>query len=109
MRTMVDLLSLELAKARLRVKRAELALKRAKELLDEDCGVGINIALCSRIRFAQRRVIEARARLMKIANGAAPQSDPGEAGEKRPSLRHHGNSPMTSAAMKIRPAAARQW
>lgn len=63
---MVEFLSLELAKARLRVKRAELALKRAKEMLDEDCGVGINIALCSRIRFAQRRVIDAKERLTKI-------------------------------------------
>ncbi|WP_342210981.1 hypothetical protein [Mesorhizobium delmotii] len=56
----------ELAKARLRINRAELVLERAEEMLDEDCGVGINIALCSRIRSAQRRVVEARARLTKI-------------------------------------------
>ncbi|SDA92376.1 hypothetical protein SAMN02927914_04707 [Mesorhizobium qingshengii] len=61
-----DILTLELAKARQRVSRAELALERATEMLDEGCGVGINLALCSRIRFAQRRVIEARERLTKI-------------------------------------------
>ena len=64
--TMADLLNLELAKARQRVQRAEHGLKRAKEMLDEDRGVGINIALVSRIRSAQRRVVEARARLSRI-------------------------------------------
>ena len=63
---MADLMILELAKARQRVKRAEVTLRRAKEMLDEDCGLGINIALCGRIRAAQRRVIEARERLTKI-------------------------------------------
>ncbi|WP_244620014.1 hypothetical protein [Mesorhizobium sp. NFR06] len=63
----MDVLNLELAKARQRVKRAETALNRAKEMLDEDCGVGINLALCGRIRSEQRRVAEARKRLMKIA------------------------------------------
>lgn len=62
----MDMLELELASARQRVKRAELSLKRAKEMLDEDCGVGINLALCDRIRSEQRRVVEARRRLMKI-------------------------------------------
>lgn len=57
---------MELARARQRLNRAELALERANEMLDEDCGVGINIALCSRIRSAQRRVVEARSRLTKI-------------------------------------------
>jgi hypothetical protein len=46
--------------------RAERSLERANEMLDDDCGVGINIALCSRIRAAQQRVIEARSRLTKI-------------------------------------------
>lgn len=36
---MVDLLNIELAKARQRVKRAELSLQRANEMLDKDCGV----------------------------------------------------------------------
>ncbi len=64
--TAADLLIFELAKARLRINRAELVLERAEGMLDEDCGVGINIALCSRIRSARRRVIEARSRLTKI-------------------------------------------
>ncbi|MER8804171.1 hypothetical protein NKJ81_22995 [Mesorhizobium sp. M0018] len=63
---MVDLLNIELPKARQRVKRAELSLQRATEMLDKDCGVGINIALCDRIRSAQRRLAEARERLVKI-------------------------------------------
>ncbi|RUV69309.1 MAG: hypothetical protein E5V25_04740 [Mesorhizobium sp.] len=62
----MEFLDLELARARQRLSRAELSLRRANEMLDEDCGVGINIALCSRIRAAQRRVAEARSRLMKI-------------------------------------------
>ena len=33
---MADLMILELAKARQRVKRAEVTLRRAKEMLDED-------------------------------------------------------------------------
>ncbi|ODA94889.1 hypothetical protein BFX40_19775 [Mesorhizobium sp. SEMIA 3007] len=63
---MVELFNMELDKARQRVNRAELALERAEEMLDEDCGVGINIALCSRIRTAQRQLVEARERLTKI-------------------------------------------
>jgi len=63
---MVELFNMELAKARQRINRAELALERAEEMLDEDCGVGINIALCSRIRTAHRQLIEARERLTKI-------------------------------------------
>ena len=60
------LLTLELATARQRVKRAEKSLKRANELLDEDGGVALNLALCGRIRSAQRRVPDARERLVKI-------------------------------------------
>ena len=41
-------INLGLAKARQRVQRAELVLQHAKEMLDEDCGVGVNIALVSR-------------------------------------------------------------
>jgi hypothetical protein len=62
----MEFLDMELAIARQRLTRAELSLKRANEMLDEDRGVGINIALCSRIRAARRRVIEARERLTKI-------------------------------------------
>ncbi|RWI29838.1 MAG: hypothetical protein EOQ92_04275 [Mesorhizobium sp.] len=63
---MFEIDRLELAKARLRVKRAENSLKRANELLDQDGGVALNLALCGRIRAEQRRVIDARERLMKI-------------------------------------------
>ena len=69
MRT-VDVLNLELARARQRIKRAEISLNHAREMLDEECGVGINLALCGRIRSEQRRVAEARKRLMKIAPSA---------------------------------------
>jgi hypothetical protein len=66
-RMAADILALELAKARQRVSRAELALQSAEELLDDDCGVGINLTLCGRIRAARRRVIDARRRMTKIA------------------------------------------
>jgi hypothetical protein len=62
----VDVLNLELARARQRVKRAEISLDHAEQMLDEECGVGINLALCDRIRSDRRRVEEARKRLMKI-------------------------------------------
>lgn len=62
----MEFMDMELARARQRLNRAELSLERANEMLDEDCGVGINIALCSRIRAAQRRVVEARSRLTRI-------------------------------------------
>ncbi|MDX8541108.1 hypothetical protein EN833_19370 [Mesorhizobium sp. M4B.F.Ca.ET.190.01.1.1] len=63
---MVEIYSLEMDKARQRAGRAELALERAEELLDGDGNVAVNLALCCRIRGAQRRVSEARARLRKI-------------------------------------------
>lgn len=61
-----DILALELARARQRINRAKLALESAEEMLDEDCGVAVNLALCSTIRSAQRRVLEARKRLTRI-------------------------------------------
>ncbi|MER8376192.1 hypothetical protein [Mesorhizobium sp. M1406] len=67
----MELLDMELARARQRLNREELDLENANEMLDEDCGVGINIALCNRIRAAQRRVVEARSRLTKINRGRA--------------------------------------
>ena len=63
---MYDHLELELARARQRVMRAELFLTRANEMLDEDRGVGISLALCCRIRSGQKRVAEARSRLRNI-------------------------------------------
>ncbi|WP_254026158.1 hypothetical protein [Mesorhizobium ventifaucium] len=62
---MLEINRLEVAKARQGVKRAENSLKRANELLDEDGGVAVNLALCGRIRAEQRRVIDARERLTK--------------------------------------------
>ena len=65
----MDLMNLELARARQSVGRAKLDLERAENLLDEDCGVAVNLALCCRIRSAQSRVIEAKQRLKKIGPG----------------------------------------
>ena len=65
----MDLMNLELARARQRVGRAKLDLERAENLLDEDCGVAMNLALCCRIRSAHSRVIEAKQRLKKIDPG----------------------------------------
>jgi hypothetical protein len=63
---MHDRLELELARARQRVMRAELFLTRAKEMLDDERGVGISLALCCRIRSEQKRLAEARSRLRYI-------------------------------------------
>ncbi|TIN27218.1 MAG: hypothetical protein E5Y31_14345 [Mesorhizobium sp.] len=63
---MIEIHSIETANARLRIRRAENSLKRANDLLDEEAGVALNLALCGRIRAAQRRLIEARARLTMI-------------------------------------------
>ena len=65
----MDLMNLELARARQSVGRAKLDLERAENLLEEDCGVAVNLALCCRIRSAQRRVVEAKQRLKKIDPG----------------------------------------
>ena len=65
---MVELHALELALARQRVNSAELTLECAKEMMDQGGGVGVNIALCSRIRFAQRQLIEAKERLRNIGS-----------------------------------------
>lgn len=62
----MDLLDMELAKARQSVGRAKLDLERAEELLEDECGVGISLALCGRIRSAQHRVSEAKRRMVKI-------------------------------------------
>ena len=63
---MAEIFSFELAKARLRVKRAERSLDRATELLNDNCGVAVDLALCCRIRSEQTRVAKARERLLKI-------------------------------------------
>ena len=63
---MAEIFSFEIAKARQRVRHAERSLNRANELLDANCGVGLGVALCNRIRTEQTRVIDARARFGKI-------------------------------------------
>lgn len=63
---MIEIHSFEAANARLRVKRAETSLKRANDLLDEEGGVALNLALCGRIRAEQRRLVAAKERLMTI-------------------------------------------
>ncbi len=63
---MVELLVLEQAVARQRVKRAELSLEQAKAMLDESCGLAVSLALCARIRSQQRHAKAARRRLLKI-------------------------------------------
>ncbi|RWG78796.1 hypothetical protein EN836_29580 [Mesorhizobium sp. M1C.F.Ca.ET.193.01.1.1] len=64
---MAEIFDFELARARLRVKRAERSLNRANELLDDNPGVCISLALCGRIRSEQRRVDEARERMTKLS------------------------------------------
>lgn len=44
---MVELVALEQAVARQRVKRAELSLKQAKTMLDESCGLAVSLALAA--------------------------------------------------------------
>ncbi|WP_214472078.1 hypothetical protein [Mesorhizobium sp. dw_380] len=68
---MVELLNLEMAVARQRAKRAELSLKQAETMLNENHGVAISLALCSRIRAGQARAKAARRRLLKIASPSA--------------------------------------
>ncbi|RWC10782.1 MAG: hypothetical protein EOS52_23725 [Mesorhizobium sp.] len=64
---MVELLNLEMAAARQRAKRAEHSLKQATALLDENHGLAVSLALCSRIRNGQARAKAAKRRLLKIA------------------------------------------
>ncbi|MBB6412458.1 hypothetical protein [Mesorhizobium sangaii] len=60
-----DILTLEVANARQRIDRTELAIQRTEEMLAE------NIALRSRIQTAQRRLVEAAERLVKISSATA--------------------------------------
>ena len=64
---MVELVVLEQAVARQRVKRAELSLSQAKTMLEENSGLAVSLALCSRIRADQASAKAARRRLLKIA------------------------------------------
>jgi hypothetical protein len=58
--------SLDLVKARDAVRRAKHSLIEAEKQFDEDCGVGFNLPAINRVRAAERRLEEARARLRKI-------------------------------------------
>ena len=57
---------LKYAKARKTLRSTALALSQAEDLLDANCGVGINIALVGRIRAAKQRFAEAKAKLREI-------------------------------------------
>ncbi|SFP98191.1 hypothetical protein SAMN03159463_05307 [Mesorhizobium sp. NFR06] len=63
---MIELTDLEMAAARQRAKRAERSLKQATALLDDNHGLAISLALCSRIRAGQARAKAAKRRLLKI-------------------------------------------
>ncbi|RWE11563.1 MAG: hypothetical protein EOS61_15650 [Mesorhizobium sp.] len=64
---MIELTVLEMAAARQRAKRAELSLMQATAMLDQDHGLAVSLALCSRIRNWQARAKAARRRLLKIS------------------------------------------
>jgi hypothetical protein len=68
-RTHDNVLGLQYAKANKTLRTTKLALSQAENLLDADCGVGIKIALVGRIRAAQQRFAEAKAKLKEIKPG----------------------------------------
>jgi hypothetical protein len=68
-RTHDNVLGLQYAKAGKTLRTTKLALGRAENLLDANCGVGINIALVGRIRAAKKRFAEAKAKLTEIEQG----------------------------------------
>lgn len=63
---MLEHQDIEHARRRLQLNRAERALENAEEMLAQNCGAVVGTALCCTIRGAQRRVIEAKARLGRI-------------------------------------------
>ncbi|RUW89306.1 hypothetical protein [Mesorhizobium sp. M7A.F.Ca.US.010.02.1.1] len=79
---MAGSLDFELGRARLRVKRAEKSLSRAKEETGRENGVAVNIALCCRLRAAQQRVMEARERQTNIYPGPHPNQPRCKNGEE---------------------------
>ncbi|PBC09385.1 hypothetical protein CK230_14645 [Mesorhizobium sp. WSM3859] len=62
---MIELAVLEMAVARQRAKRAELSPKQATGLLDDNHGLAVSLALCSRIRAGRARAKAAKRRLLK--------------------------------------------
>jgi hypothetical protein len=71
-RTHDNVVGLQYAKANNTLRTTKFALSQAENLLDADCGVGIKIALVGRIRAAQHRFAEAKAKLQKIKPAATP-------------------------------------
>lgn len=82
---MVEILNMELDKARQRVHRAQLALEVAEGMLEGECGLAINVALCCRIRAAQRCVAEAKERVTRIHRANATGRRPGAPRKRRTS------------------------
>lgn len=66
---MLEHQTIEHARARLRLDRAERALGNAEDMLAENCGAVVGTALCCTIRGAQLRVKEAKTRLERIDVG----------------------------------------
>jgi hypothetical protein len=71
-RTQDNVLRLKYAKAGKTLQTTKLALSQAENLLDANCGVGINITLVGRIRAAKKRFAEAKAKLKEIEHGITP-------------------------------------
>ena len=63
---MGEILDFELGSARLRLKRAENSLTRAREETDRENGPAVDLALYFRIQAAQQRVTDARKRQSHI-------------------------------------------
>ena len=68
-RTQDSVVGLQYVKACKALRTTKLALSQAENLLDANCGVGINIALVGRIRAAKERFAEAKARLRRMEQG----------------------------------------
>ena len=54
------------ATARQKLRKAQAALRHAEKLLDQDCGLIVNIALLDRIRIAAQRVDRAQQLVRKV-------------------------------------------
>jgi len=52
--------------AQKKLKAAEAELANVEAQFDEDCGIGVNLTLRSRLRAAERRVEEARSELQRV-------------------------------------------
>jgi hypothetical protein len=68
-RTQDNVLRLKYAKAGKTLQTYRRALSQAENLLDANCGVGINITLVGRIRAAKKRFAEARPSSKKSSKG----------------------------------------